>query len=69
MGELYKTLICKTKNYLKMQNKSMNPTMALKNEHEDIPGNPRQLEKSQPVAVLNDLGEKLLGLKDHEKSN
>ena len=52
-----------------MQNKSMNPTMALKNEHEDIPGNPRQLEKSQPVAVLSDLGKKLLGLKDHEKSN
>lgn len=34
-----------------------------------FPGDPRQLEKSQPVAVLSDLGEKLLGLKDHEKSN
>ena len=30
-----------------------------------FPGDPRQLEKSQPVAVLSDLGEKLLGLKDH----
>jgi hypothetical protein len=46
-----------------MQNKSMNPTMALNNEHLNIPVDPRQLEKSQPVAVLSDLGEKLLGLK------
>jgi hypothetical protein len=30
-----------------------------------FPGDPRQLEKSQPVAVLSDLGEKLLGLKSH----
>ena len=58
-------LICKIIKELKMQNKSMNPTMALKNEHEDIPKEPRQLEKLQVVAVLSDLEEKLLGLKNH----
>jgi hypothetical protein len=30
-----------------------------------FPGDPRQLEKSQAVALLSDLGEKLLGLKDY----
>lgn len=48
-----------------MQNKSKNPNIVLKNEYENIPGDPRHLEKLQVVAVLSDLEEKLLGLKSH----
>ena len=49
-----------------MQNKSMNPTMALKNEHEDIPGNP-SISKSS-ITKLNDRsnGKPLRALSEEE---